>query len=240
MKKLMILLVSAAMVLSLVACGNSQSGNTNNTPADNKGPIVTSGNGGYEEKISMDVQTLISDLTKESENLIGSIQSYDDYVNKAADVEAFYEKILNKNKAFWLDLYKDSLAWITEIVSSNKEYKDKTDDMDDVYDATYDDAPEEIYYYIYEDVFENVYEAIYDGVLKDIPEGVDYADWLDVRTTEYRNWLESRSDMYEEWLDNRSELYEFIIEVQSDLADDDTSKVDKELSKFQKKIDKMK
>ena len=191
-----------------------------------------------ESKIETEVETTLSALTAEWEVLSAGIDSYETYMAKAAEIEAFYEKVNSTSATLCLNMCSYSIEYAEAILASGKSTDDMYSDMSELYDAIYDEACDDIYDGIYDGLLDDMYDILYNGALKDRPDGVEYKDWSEPRSNEYKQWSDTRSDAYEQWSDARSDIYDFWSDLRSKLWGDDMDGAKDEVADFRKDIEK--
>lgn len=195
---------------------------------------------GIETAVTEDVENTISELEKEFDLLKSKIDTYDKYKKDSASVEDFYNKILKTNNDACIRLYEYASDYATIIMNSNEDYKQKYKDTKEIYECVYDDAGKDIYNGIYDGVLKDMYKTFYEDVLDDSKDAKDYSEWSDTRSNEYDWYSDTRSDVYDFWSDTRSDIYDFYSDIKGDLWDEDLSKVQKHIDKFEAKIEKLK
>lgn len=195
---------------------------------------------GIETAVTEDVENTISELEKEFDLLKSKIDTYDKYKKDSASVEDFYNKILKTNNDACIRLYEYASDYATIIMNSNEDYKQKYKDTKEIYECVYDDAGKDIYNGIYDGVLKDMYKTFYEDVLDNSKDAKDYSEWSDTRSNEYDWYSDTRSDVYDFWSDTRSDIYDFYSDIKGDLWDEDLSKVQKHIDKFEAKIEKLK
>lgn len=195
---------------------------------------------GIETAVTEDVENTISELEKEFDLLKSKIDTYDKYKKDSASVEDFYNKILKTNNDACIRLYEYASDYATIIMNSNEDYKQKYKDTKEIYECVYGDAGKDIYNGIYDGVLKDMYKTFYEDVLDDSKDAKDYSEWSDTRSNEYDWYSDTRSDVYDFWSDTRSDIYDFYSDIKGDLWDEDLSKVQKHIDKFEAKIEKLK
>lgn len=196
----------------------------------------------YEEletEIESTVESMLTALTAEWEALAEGIDSYEPYIAKTAEIQAFYDKVNSTSATLCIQMRQYSIAYAEAILASGKSTYDMYDDLGAIYDLIYDDMGDEIYDGIYDGILDEMYNAFYSGALDDRPDGVEYSDWSDTRSHEYEMWSDTRSDTYEQWSDFRGDVYEFWSDMRSEMYGDDTEAAQEEIDDFQKDVDKL-
>lgn len=262
-KKIYVLLISAAMMVLVTACGSEAPANEIQNELEqveeeletvveemeevekeqqdlDEGQPATGEDGleALEEKVIKDVEETISALTEEYNLLIAKIDTYEKYLESVETVEGFYAKVLAETESIFTRLQEYCVEYANVILTSDKENDEKYEDFDEMYDCVYEDACDEVYDEIYEGIMKDIYDTFYDGILDDAKDNADYGEWLDVRSNEYELWLDIRSDVYEEWLDSRSDIYEFWLDIRGEMWDDDSEKAQEIVEDFKEDIAK--
>ena len=186
--------------------------------------------------IKNDIENTLSELENSYETIVSSIGSFESYVKEIDTVETFYNDIIEKQDLLCTRMKKYALELVIEITSSGDSFDDKYDQIEDVYDLIYDDGGDDIYDGVYDGILDDIYEDFYDGILDDAYDTADYSTWSKARSEEYSMWSEARSETYQQWSDFRSDVYSFYSNIRSALFDEDNERVEKEISKFQTKI----
>lgn len=193
-----------------------------------------------EEVVSTDVETVISALKSEYEELAADVDTYEKYLENTDKVEAFYEQVCEDTLCLCIRMREYSINYAEEIMASDKSNRDKYKDLEEIYDRIYDDAGDDIYDEIYDGILDDMYDDFYDGILDDAYDSAPYDEWSDARSDEYDWWSDARSDVYDEWSDFRSDVYDFWTDVRGELWDDDIERAEKKIVDFREDIEKMK
>lgn len=193
-----------------------------------------------EDIIEQDVEDTIGGLTSEYETIKETLADFDAYLANPTLTEDFYIKTVTEINALTIRLREYTLKYAELIMASDDDYDDKYDDLEDIYDEIYEDAAEEIYDEIYDGMLDDMYDDIYDGIIDNAYENVEYSVWDDARSAEYSMWDDARSDIYSSYDDVRSDIYGFYDKTRTHVYKEDEVKVDKDIAKFQKLINKLK
>lgn len=250
MKKWIALLLALALVLSMTACGAKEEPKpaeteepTTTVPTEAKEttpasePNITGDD--LDTQIEADVDAVLAGLNAEYESVIAGVDSYDTYIEKQAEIAAFYEKVNATSADLCIKMCGYAITYAENILASGKSTDEMYDDMEIVYDLIYDDMGDEIYDGIYDGILDDIYDDFYDGALDDQPDNVEYSDWSKARSNEYEMWSDTRSDVYEQWSDYRSDVYEFWSDMRSELWSDELGGAQDELEDFRKDAEKM-
>ena len=178
-------------------------------------------------------------MNAEWEKLKEEVNTYDIYLNEIEKVETYYDKIQSTTEQLCIRLYAYSANCAELILSSNKEYRDKYDDLEMINDIIYKNACEEIKDRIYDGILEDIKDTFYDGIIKDAEDTVSYSDWYDTRSNEYDIWYDTRSEVYEIYYDTGSDIYEFYYDLRGDVYSNDMESANKTLQDFQEDVSKI-
>ena len=233
MKKVIAFIVTAAMICSLAACGGV-------TVSNGEKKISVNTIEELEEIVEKDVTDTVDGLRAEYEQLTAEIDTYDKYVDNIDKVNEFYTRINEENRAICIRMREYSITYTELVLKSGGSNSDKYDAIGDLYDCIYDDACGDIYDGIYDNLMGDMYDTIYDGVVSDGYDHVSYKEWSDMLSDAYKMGSDSLSDIYGEWSDALSDIYGFWADVSGDLWNDDTDKVNEEITKFMEDIGKLK
>ena len=249
MKKWITILLVLVLVLSMTACGTKEKPTTIETqattvPTPTKAeeiiPTTTPADGDdWESQVEADVEATLAALTAEYESIITGVDSYAAYMEKQAEIAAFYEKVIATSESLCIKMCAYAADYAESVLASGKDTDDMYDDLEIVYDLIYDDMGDEIYDGIYDGILDDIYDDFYDGALDDRPDDVEYSAWSDARSKEYEQWSDNRSETYEHWSDFRSDVYGFWSDMRSELWGDDSEGAQDELEDFRKDVAKM-
>lgn len=254
MKRSLVWLCSAAMVLSLAACGasgdNSASQGFSSTASDGtssdtnqsndtKKPVSASSLEELEDSITSYVDGELTRIRSDYDTLAAATGSYDAYVANIAQVQGFYSQVLSDTSAICLQLRQYSIDYANLVVSYEKDFGERYDDMEGMFDVIYDDAADAVYDSIYDDLSSDLYDHFYSGVVASGYDLVSYDEWHSVSSEAYDMWSDTMSDFYDEWSDTKSDIYGFYSDVQGDLYDRNSEKFDEHVSEFQADVDEM-
>lgn len=233
MKKIIGFILAAVMICSMAACGGE-------TVSNGEGKVTVDTIEELEGIVEKDVTDTVNGLRAEYDQLITEIDTYDKYVKNIKEVNEFYNRINEENRAICIRMREYSITYTELVLKSSDSNSDKYDAIGDLYDCIYDDACGDIYDGIYDDLMGDMYDSLYDGVVSDGYDHVPYKEWSDTSSDAYKVWSDGLSDIYDEWSDALSDIYDFWSDVSSDLYDGDTDKVKDEINKFMEDIDKLK
>ncbi len=193
-----------------------------------------------EALVEKDVEDTIVALEAESEQWMGTVDTYDKYVENASEIESYYKKIYEESKELCFRLYEYTYEYADMVLKSDLSCYDMYDTLEIIYNSIYDDAGDEIYDGIYDGILDDMYEAFYEEIFDAAYDTVPYSELSKNRSQEYK-WLSgTRSDVYSALSDCRSDVYEFYCDIRGELWGDDIKKAEKELEKFREDIDKLK
>ncbi len=239
MKKFLSVLLIIGMIFSLSACGEKTS---QDKVSDSKATTEKSIKSAktleeLEQIVSADVDETVENLNIKLKEVLAENDTYEKYLENISDVEAFYVNILNDTELLCIRLQEYSIAYAEMILKSDKDFSEKYDDFDELYDVIYEDARDEIYDEIYDGILDEMYDAFYDGIMDDAYDNMPYEKWSDMRSNEYDLWSDTRSDVYDIWSDASSDIYDFWSDMRSEMYDKDIEKANKKLSDFKEDIE---
>ena len=189
---------------------------------------------------SKEAEDAFNKLKSEYEQLLAEANTYENYKSNVDKVKNFYEKVVNDAEQLSIRLCEYGVEYAKAIVSSDKSYSEKYDDLEAIYDDLYDDIGEDIYDEIYDGILDDMYDDFYNGVLDKAYDDVEYREWADARSDEYDWWSDARSDAYRNWSDFRSDIYRFYSDIRSAVYKDKKDKIQSTIDDFVKDIEKMK
>lgn len=239
MKKLVSFLLAAVMLLSLSACGEKSA---KDAVSSSKSAAVSSIAKAdtiekLNELVAKDVSDTVEALNTEFEKLSAEVDTYDKFKSGTGKVESFYDKVRSDTQLLCIRLREYSAAYADLILASDKDFDEKNDDFDELYDSVYDDARDDVYDGIYDDIFDDMYDLFYDGIIDDAYDSVPYKEWSNIRSDEYKRWSGARSDVYEIWSDAGSDIYEFWSDIRGEMWDKDAERAKKKVADFKEDIE---
>lgn len=243
-------MLALAGVLSLTGCGGataSESGGTAavESPSNGKGVLSSVGKKGIapeelSEVAEKDVEDTLEALNVQYEDLIAKTGTFDAYRENIDAVQAYYDLVEQETRDLGIRLRQYAADYAANVLASERTPGQMYDDLEVIYDDLYDGAGDDLYDGVYDDLFGNLYDAFYSGVVKDGYDIIGYGEWSEISSAEYDRYSDAQSEVYELISDARSDIYEFGSDVRSDVFGDKVEKAEKELAKFQEKIDKLK
>ena len=258
-KKIVNSLLILAFVLSTAACSSQPTTNTG-TPADSTHEsnsqknnvttdtdstnvtetVVASSLEELETIVLKDVEDSIASLAVKKDQLAAEIDSFEKYVGNEDKIKGFYDEICTETLHLEICLMEYSVIYAEFIMNSDKDFDDKYDDLDELYNVVYEDAGDVIYDEIYDGILDEMYDLFYDGILDEAYDSVPYEKWLDDCSDEYEMWLDACSECYEIWLDTRSDIYEFWLEMRSATFGKDAEEINEAIMDFKEDIEDLK
>ena len=232
MKKLTALILAAAMVCALAACGST-------TVSDGRKTVSVNTIEELEQMVATDVENTIAALRGEYENLLAGIDTYDAYMEQVGEVEAFYAEICRENRDICIRMRQYSIAYAELVCEGEGTRGEKYDAIDDLYDCIYDDACGEIYDGIYDDLLGDMYDSLYGGILSDAYDTVPYGEWADALTEAYEMWSDCLSDVYEDWSDALKDIYRFWSDICGALWDGNLDEAGEGIEKFREEVEQL-
>ena len=190
--------------------------------------------------IMADIESEIAALNAEYADLISSVTTYDKYVKKASDIEAFYEKIADTSYGLTVKMCEYSIAYAELLVNSGKSADDIYDELDGLYDCLYDNASDEIYDGIYNGILDDMYDDLYSGVIEEGIDSTSYGEWSDVSSAAYRMWSDSSTECYRHWSDMSSDIYRFWSDLSGDMFSGKIEDAENTIEEFKADVRKMK
>ena len=240
-----IIVIIIAIIIGIIFLTNNEEvqDNSNNTSINNTTEVSNIKEAKTLEEVegivSTDVESTINELNTEWEKLKEEVNTYDIYLNEIEKVETYYDKIQSTTEQLCIRLYAYSANCAELILSSNKEYRDKYDDLEMINDIIYKNACEEIKDRIYDGILEDIKDTFYDGIIKDAEDTVPYSDWYDTSSDEYEMWYDTSSEVYEIYYDTGSDIYEFYYDLRGDVYSNDMESANKTLQDFQEDVSKI-
>ena len=241
-------IAACAMTVALAGCGqdggaqggattqSSQKAETGKTARSRKLPTLDE----LKTQVDQETKQTIDSLNKDYQTLKQKVSTYDQFVAATGDVQAFYAKVTSTTDEFGVTMRERALDYANVVLSSDRTWSDRYDDIDEMYDRIYDDAGDEIFDGIYDGVLKTAFDELYDGVVKSgFDTAGDYQQWSDVSSAEYERWSDARSDVYESISDFRSDVYEFFSDVKGRILAKDKERVQEKIDDFTEKVDKV-
>ena len=260
-KKVLVLFLALGLVLTTAACSsqpttntgtptdsinesnNQQNNVTTDTDSNNVDVTETIVAGSLEELetiVLKAVEDSIDSLATKKDQLAAEIDSFEKYVENEDKIKGFYDEICTETLRLEICLMEYSVIYAEFIMNSGKDFDDKYDDLDELYDVVYEDAGDEIYDEIYDGILDEMYDLFYDGLLDEAYDSVPYEKWLDACSNEYEMWLDACSECYEIWLDTRSDIYEFWLEMRSATFGKDEEEANEVITDFKEDLEDLK
>ena len=235
MKKIIVIVMAAVMVLSMASCGGATTVTTNDEKAVTVKSIEE-----LETYIEKDVTDTAAALRTEYDELVAEIDTFDKYVAEKSAVEGFYNKIGEETRQLCIRMRGYSIAYVEFVMASGGSSEEMYDAIRDMYDCIYDDASGEVYDLIYDDLMGDMYDAFYAGVVSDGYDAAAYDVWSDMMSEEYDMWSDTLSDVYDEWSDAASDIYDFWSDVYDAMWDEDKAEMDEAIKAFKEDIKDLK
>lgn len=209
MKRIFSLLLVAAMLFSLAACGNEQTPST----GDTQGAANTT-NYDYDPSNLESMLTFITttgeaactDTETEAATLIGVLgDSFDSYDANKTEVTAFFENMQARSADLYAAFQSCSIDYFKCVAKQGLDDYDTWDDaMGDFYDA-WDDAMGD-YYDAWDEAYGDVYNLC-DDLISDASDTLDYDDYSDTWSAMYNEYSDAWSAMYKAYSDAWSKTY---------------------------------
>ena len=186
-----------------------------------------------DDAIEKDTEDTIKELESSYNNITKEIDTVEKYNANKDKIKQFYADVVSKNKATCIRIREYALKYGQLIINSKKDFDDMYDDTDNINDKIYDGALDELQKKIYDGILDDMMDFYYDGILDDSD------DW-DLQSDEYNLVSDAQSDVYDDISDAQSDIYDFYSDLGSDLYDEDLSKAQETINKFQEDINKLK
>ena len=174
-----------------------------------------------ENEISEIVKKIITDLYNEYDELVDSIETYDDYIKNKDKITNFYNKIISESEKVSHMMYLYTAYYAENILYSNNYCDVKYELMDRIYDDIYNDIADELYDEIYNGLLDDLYDDFYNGIINDAYDELDYSEWSQESNMAYKQYSNSSSDVYQIYSNTSSDIYKFISTIESDLYTND-------------------
>ena len=237
MKKRLMVILTAFMVLMLGGCEGKETTSENTTAGDETAENVLKDSENRKEKenttpteenndvldgilkdITEDFDNTIDYLTSELDNVYEKVgNSYESYIDNKEAITEWYDLAQTESEKLYKITAEKSESYYKMITTSveHDDYDAIEEELDNYYECVYEDLYDEMYESIYEDAFDELYDRYYDGILEEADDSIDYGEWLDVSSDCYSEWLDAHSEFYGEWLDSHSEIYSIWLDVES-------------------------
>lgn len=231
-KKLLSICLSIAVIFGIIAvfggCGTDKSISGADSVEELELIIIK-----YVEDETTDLNT---QLTK----LMESVNTYDKYLEKIDEVEAFYEEVCNTSELISIRIREYSVEYAEMLIESDSSTTDLYNDFGDMYDFIDDEVADKFYDGILDGIIEDLKDAFYDGVIYDGMNSVSYSEWYEICSEDYALWYDTGSDCYEYCSDMLSDVYSFIANVQIEVLQGDIDGAKEEIADFKEDIEKLK
>lgn len=241
MKKVYTVLFMMVMVFSLASCGaGTAAGGGDGSNGSSQAQISYKDTESLINAMNLEVDETIADLNSEYEKLIADINTYDEYKKNKKKVEEYYAEVTKTSEDLCIRLREYSINYAQLIISSGKSSEDMYDDLEEIYEAIYEDAGDKVYDEIYDGVLDDMYESFYDGVVGDGYDYAPYDEWYDTLSDEYDLWSDTLSGVYDIWSDFGSDIYDFWSDLGSDLWNNDINKAKETINSYQEEVAELK
>lgn len=224
-KRIMILIFVSVMICNFSACEEEgvsvgDQGVTVNTIEE------------LEVIIENDVVDTVSGLQAEYEQLAAEITTFDQYLANIETVNAFYNKVIDENKAICIRMREYSIAYTELVMMSDGSLDDKYDDLEELHNFIYEDACEAVYDGIYAGLMVDIYNLM-DGIsVNDLYSVENYKEWYEA----YELWTDTVSNVYSEWSDSIYDIYAFWSDVRAHLLNEDLDSINDEIVEFKEDV----
>ncbi len=210
MKKVIALLLTVVMLLSLAACGKNESGGKPDTGTTSGREYDTSDPAAVLGEITNDFETTTKSLSQKLEETFTSVgTTFEDYQKNKGLIDAWVELVLSESDALFARTKENSIAYFKLIAADpDHKYSEFCDEaLEKYYDAVYDDAMDEYYEALYDDAMDDLYDEYYDGIVSDAYDELEYEEWSKASSECYKTWSDAHSEIYKKWSDEHSYIY---------------------------------
>ncbi len=230
MKRVFALLLSLAMIVSLVACAAENGIETTEREYDESDPEAVLG------EIKNDFTDITAKLTEKLSETFSEVGStYEDYAENKELIGDWIELALSESDKLFERTRENSIAYF-KLIAKDPDHKYSefcADAMDDYYDEIYEDAMDIYYETLYEDAMEDIYDQYYDGIIDDAEGEIERDEWRDARSDAHDVWSEGRSAIHEKWREERSYVYGLRSAMRSAFCYDDNFDVDSIVAEYE-------
>lgn len=246
MKKILTMLLIAAIMLSLTACGKT----SNATGTQNEISSVTESQSSAHDKeynenkpeavldeITNDFDDVISQLTENMTDTFAAVgTTYDDYQKNKTLVDEWLELVFSESDALFARTKENSADYFKLIAADeDHKYSEFCDEaLDEYYDAVYDKAMDKYYDALYEDAMDRLYDEYYDGIMADAYDDIAYGEWSKASSECYSQWSNASSAIYKIWSAESSYIYGIWSAMNAAFCWDDNFDVDAIIAEYDK------
>lgn len=246
MRKICSILLSIAVIFSLVACGDTNNALTQDKQMTNQLQSVnTSPEREYDEtdlaavlrEITNDFADVTTSLTLKLEETFTAVgTTYEDYQKNKGLVDEWINLVLYESDALFVRTSENSIAYFKLIAADpDHKYSEFCDDaLDEYYDVVYDKAMDEYYDTLYDAAMDDLYDEYYDGIIDDAFEDIDYEEWSAASSECYKTWSDASSAVYKKWSDESSYIYGLWSAMSSAFCWNDNYDVDAIIAEYEK------
>lgn len=225
MRKICSIIYAIVMVLSLVACSETNPGRE----YDETDPTAVLG------EITNDFADVTTNLTQKLEETFVAVgTTYEDYQKNKGLVDKWIALVLSESDALFARTRENSIAYFKLIAADpDHKYSEFCEEaLDEYYDTVYDKAMDKYYDKLYDDAMDELYDEYYDGIIDDASDDVEYREWSNTSSECYKTWSDASSAIYKKWSDESSYIYGFWSAMDSAFCYDDNYDVDAIIAEY--------
>lgn len=245
MKKILAMLLTAMIVVSLVACRETK-GTENEVFKETTSQSLTTTQDSVEEEpndvlgeIMKDFEGVTTNLTNKLEDTFNAVGStYEDYKKNKEFIDEWLTLVLSESDALFARTKEKSITYF-KLIAEDEDHKYSEfceEALDEYYDTVYEDALDEYYEVLYEDALDDLYDEYYDGIIEDALDDVDYDEWSEVSDDSYQQWDDADTAIYDKWDEEDSYLYGLWSAMESAFCWDENFDVDAIVSEYDREI----
>ena len=231
MKKIVSLVVTIALLLSLCACGNSSQATNNNESIPDTEPAVTQAPAAYDTKDKDSIVAFIvsqtevyeAEVADNAKVLIEQLgNSYESFSKHQDILSAYYDNAIRHASVFYASVQQACIDYYKCMAStglgSSDDWDNALEELYDVWDDAYEDS-----YDALDDTYKNVYTACED-LIEDASDKLDYdeyyAIWEALYDSHYAEWEAMYDAHYAAWettYDNQWAIWEGFYDGNTDV-----------------------
>ncbi len=206
MKKIISLLLSVVMLLTLVGCSADGSGTVQH--AGNRSSIVKTKRNYDKNDPEAVLDEIYNDFSDTTEALLDAEKkmfdkvgtTYEEYVENKGLVNDWIE-LSRKESELLFERARENSALYFQLICENENHSDGKyldNAISSYYDKVYNDASDIYYDNMYDEAVDDLYDQYYDGIIDEA-----------YKTTEYKEWSKQSSEAFEMWSDFSSDIYKY-------------------------------
>lgn len=238
MKKVIALLLTVVMLLSLAACGKNESGGKPDTGTAPGREYDATDPAAVLNEITNDFAATTTSLTQKLEETFASVgTTFKDYQKNKGLVDDWVNWVLSESDALFARTKENSIAYFKLIAADpDHKYSEFCDEaLEKYYDTVYEDAMDEYYEALYDDAMDDLYDEYYDGIVSDAYDELEYEEWSKASSECYKTWSDAHSEIYKKWSDEHSYIYGLWSAMNSAFCWNDNYDVDAIVTEYDQK-----